>query len=227
VTAPVLEIRSLSKNYGALRPLRVAELTLAAGDQVALVGFDQPAAEVLVNLITGGALPDLGQVRVFGRSTADINDSDEWLAALDRFGIVSDRAALLESLTTIQNLAIPFTLDIDPPPADIRRRAEAIAGEVALDPSVLDHRAGDLDPAARLRVRFARALALEPSLLLLEHPSASLNRSEALKVAPDLRRAAERRGLAALTFTADREFGAALARRVLQVEPATGHLRAR
>jgi ABC-type transporter Mla maintaining outer membrane lipid asymmetry ATPase subunit MlaF len=223
----VLEISSLSKNYGALRPLRIAELTLVAGDQVALVGFDQPAAEVLVNLITGGTLPDSGSVRVFGRSTAEISDSDEWLAALDRFGIVSDRAALLESLTTIQNLAIPFTLEIDPPPEDVRRKAEAIASEVRLEPSALECRAGDLEPAARLRVRFARALALDPSLLLMEHPSSSLNRAEALLVGPDLRRAAEQRHLAALTFTADREFGASIARRVLLLEPATGRLRPR
>jgi ABC-type transporter Mla maintaining outer membrane lipid asymmetry ATPase subunit MlaF len=227
VTSPVLDISALSKNYGALRPLRIAELTLAAGDQVALVGFDQPAAEVLVNLITGGALPDSGSVRVFGRSTADIGDSEEWLAALDRFGIVSDRAALLESLTTIQNLAIPFTLEIEPPPDDVRRKAAAIAGEVRLDPSALERRAGDLDPGARLRVRFARALALDPSLLLMEHPSASLNRADALLVARDLRHAAEQRHLAALTFTADREFGGAIARRVLLLEPATGRLRER
>lgn len=227
MTLPILELKSISKNYGALRPLRIAELTLAAGDQVALVGFDQPAAEVLVNLITGAALPDAGEVRMFGRSTADISNSEEWLAALDRFGIVSDRAALLESMTTLQNLALPFTLDIEPPPEDIRLRAEAIAAEVRLERSALERRAGDLDATARLRVRFARALALEPSLVLLEHPSASLSRTEALRVGPDIRRVAERRQLAALTFTADREFAAAIARRVLLLEPATGRLKRR
>jgi ABC-type sulfate/molybdate transport systems ATPase subunit len=164
-------------------------------------------------------------VRVFGRPTADIGNSEEWLAALDRFGIVSDRAALLESMTTLQNLALPFTLDIEPPPEDIRRRAEAIAGEIRLERSALDRRAGDLDAVARLRVRLARALALEPSLLLLEHPSAALSRTEALQVGSDIRRVAENRQLAALTFTADRGFAAAIARRVLLLEPATGRLR--
>lgn len=225
MTPPVLELRSVSKNYGALRPLRIAELTMGAGDQVALIGLDQPAAEVLVNLITGGTLPDSGEVRVFGRSTADISNSDEWLAALDRFGIVSERAALLEAFTAIQNLAVPFTLDIDPPPDEIRRQAESIAGEIRFDPAALDRRAGDLDAAARLRIRFARALALNPALLMLEHPSATLSRAEALKVGPDMRRAAEQRRLAALTLTADREFGALVARRVLRLEPATGRLR--
>ena len=82
----------------------------------------------------------------------------------------------------------------------------------------------DLPDAATL---FLRALALDPSLLLMEHPSASLNRAEALRVGPDLRHAAELRHLAALTFTADREFGGVIARRVLLLEPATGRLRER
>ena len=227
MTPPVLQLQSVSKNYGWLRPLRIAELTLAAGEQVAVMGLDQPAAEVLVNLITGGSLPDSGDVRTFGRSTADIGNGEEWLATLDSFGIVSERAPLLESLTTIQNLALPFTLEVEPPPDDIRRRAEESAGEIRLDPAMLDRRVGDLDAASRLRVRLARALALNPMLLILEHPSTTLSRKEALQVGADVRRVAEQRRVAALTLTADREFGAAIARRVLLLDPATGALRRR
>ena len=50
---------------------------------------------------------------MFGRSTLEIADSADWLATLDRFGIVSDRAALLDALSVVQNLAMPFTLEID------------------------------------------------------------------------------------------------------------------
>ena len=64
--------------------------------------------------MTGASLPDEGDVRVFGRSTAAVSDGDEWLASLDRFGIVSERAVLLEGATLMQNLALPFALDIDP-----------------------------------------------------------------------------------------------------------------
>ena len=87
MTAPILEIAAVTKQYGALRPLRVELLSLSEGDHVALLGFDQPAAEVLINLMTGATLPDTGHVRVFGRATADIADSTDWLATLDRFGI--------------------------------------------------------------------------------------------------------------------------------------------
>ena len=107
---PVLAIAGVSKNFGGLRPLRLQELTVDAGEQVALVGFDQPSAEVFVNLVTGATLPDAGTISLFGRPTADIVDSADWLAVVDRFGIVSARAVLLDQLTVIQNLAMPFTL---------------------------------------------------------------------------------------------------------------------
>src|SRR3954469_1069852 len=127
MSAPLLELSSVSKNYGALRPLRIEQLVLSPGDQVALLGLDQPAAEVLINLLTGASLPDAGHVRIFGRSTAEIVDSADWLTTLDRFGIVSERAALLEPMTVIQNMAVPFSLAIEPPPPDIIRQASALA----------------------------------------------------------------------------------------------------
>ena len=99
---------------------------------MALLGFDQPTAEVFVNLATGATLPDGGEVRVFGRPTRAIDDSADWLATVDRFGIVSERAVLLDALSVIQNLAMPFTLEIEPPPDDVRQRAEALAHEVGL-----------------------------------------------------------------------------------------------
>ena len=225
MTGPVFELTGVTKNYGALRPLRVEQLTLSPGDQVALLGFDQPAAEVLINLLTGASLPDTGLVRVFGRSTADIADSAEWLTTLDRFGIVSERAALLEAMSVIQNMAMPFSLEIEPPPPDIVRQATALAAEAGLHQSVLAQRVGDLDAASRMRVRLGRALAFNPGVLLLEHPSARLLRQDVVHFAIDVRAVAERRSIATLTITADAEFAGAVSVRALVLEPSTGRLK--
>ncbi|HEY8427917.1 MAG TPA: hypothetical protein VIL20_06060, partial [Sandaracinaceae bacterium] len=83
---PIIELSGVSKMYGGLRPLRIRQLSIAAGEQVGLAGFDAISAEVFVNLVTGSTLPETGQVRVFGRATADITHSDEWLRQVDRFG---------------------------------------------------------------------------------------------------------------------------------------------
>jgi phospholipid/cholesterol/gamma-HCH transport system ATP-binding protein len=220
----LLEVSDVSMQYGALRPLRLRRLAVAAGEHVALIGLDRPAAEVLINLITGASLPETGEVRVFGRPTVSITDATEWLTLLDRFGIVSERAALLDSMSVVQNLAVPFSLQIEPPDADIVRKAVAIAGEVGLAAHLLDRRAGEIDAASRMRVRFGRALALNPSVLLFEHPSAGLPRDGITTFARDVRNVTSRRGVAALTITADSDFAASSSSRIFVLEPATGRL---
>ncbi len=144
---PVLQISGVHKRYQSLRPLRVQELTIAAGERVAVSGFDAGAAEVLVNLVTGASLPDEGEVRVLGQSTADIAGGDEWLASLDRFGIVSPRGVLLEGATLEQNLAMPLTLQIDPVPPDDRGARRGAGAECGIETAVSAGRASAMAAA--------------------------------------------------------------------------------
>jgi ABC-type polar amino acid transport system ATPase subunit len=227
VTPAVLEFAAMSKDYRGLRPLRITGLTVAATEQIAVLGFDQVSAEVFINLATGATLPDAGQITVFGRPTSAIGDSADWLATIDRFGIVSERAVLLDQLTVIQNLAMPFTLEIEPPPDDVRARAESLAREVGLPEAAWGRAVGELNAAARARVRLGRALALDPDVLLLEHISATLDRDDVATFGTDVRAIATRRGIALVAATADEVFAGAVAARVLTLEPSTGRLNQR
>ena len=222
---PVLELADLIKDYRGLRPLRIRELILEGGEAVALVGLDRAAAEVLVNLLTGAILPDAGTVRVSGRSTSSIGDSAEWLALVDRFGLVTERAVLLEHLTVVQNLALPFDLEIEPPTDANRRRAEAIASEVGLPESAWAEAVARLDAASVARVRLGRALAHNPEVLLIEHVNAGLPRPSARELGAAIRAIAAARGAALLAITADDTFARTVASRVLRHDAATGRLR--
>ena len=220
-----LELQNVRKNYAGLRPLRLNDLRVAEGERVALSGLDAAAAELFVNLITGGALPDEGVIRAFGRATADITDGDTWLASLDQFGIVSPRAVLLEEASVAQNLAMPFTLQIDPIPADVADTIRALASECGLDPGGLSVPAATLQGLARARVHLARAAALSPKLMVLEHPTADIAATDRAVFGRDVARVAEARRLAALALTMDVEFAEAFAHRSLLVEGATGALK--
>jgi ABC-type transporter Mla maintaining outer membrane lipid asymmetry ATPase subunit MlaF len=220
----VLDISGIVKQYGGLRPLRIERLVVADREQVAIVALDQPAAETLVNLLTGASLPDSGEIRVFGRSTAAITDSEEWLTIVDRFGIVTIRAVLLGGMSVIQNLAMPFSLEIEPPPPPVRERAIALAQEVGLPESSWEQAASALGGSGQARVRLARALALDPQLLLLEHATLGVDRADVPAFAADVRRIAAARNTATLAVGADLEFAAAIAPRVLTLEKATGRL---
>jgi ABC-type transporter Mla maintaining outer membrane lipid asymmetry ATPase subunit MlaF len=225
VTSPVLEFAGTSKDYHGLRPLRIAELIVAARESVAILGCDRISAEVFVNLATGAILPDAGEVRVFGRATSAIADSADWLATVDHFGIVSERAVLLDQFTVVQNLAMPFTLAVEPPSDEVRAKAEQLAQEVGLPLDAWARPASELDAAGRMRVRLGRALALDPAVLLLEHVSAGLDARAAVALGAAVRAAAEGRGAAIVALTTDESFAKAVAARVLAHEPATGRLK--
>jgi ABC-type ATPase involved in cell division len=220
----LVELSGVSKDYRALRPLRVQRLELRAGESIALLGVDAAMAEVLVNLITGAQLPDHGEVRVFGRATSAITAVDDWVTELDRFGLISDRAVLVDQFTVEQNLALPMSLEIDDMPAAIREQVRRLAAEVGLASETLALPTSTLTATDQLRLRLGRALAVHPRVLLAEHPNALLPDNESSRFAQDLLRISRNRGLASMIITADARFARAAADTVLQLQPATGAL---
>lgn len=221
---PVVDMSGVVKNYSGLRPLRIESLSVAESERVAIAGIDAAGAEVLVNLLTGASLPDAGDVRVFGRSTAAVADGEEWLASLDAFGIVTARAVVLEAATVAQNLALPFTLEIDPLAGETVAQVRRLAAECDIVPQWLEQRAADVPAEMRARLHFARAIALQPRLLLMEHPTADLPEGDRVGFGSLVARVCEARRLTALAITADPVFAACAAQRRLTLQPATGRL---
>ena len=223
---PVLEMAGVSKQYSGLRPLRIRELTILAGERVSLGGLDAGAGELVVNLVTGASVPDQGDVRVFGQRTADIANGDAWLALLERFGIVSPRAVLLEGSTLLQNLAMPFTLEIDPVPPAVVARVEEVARESGIEPDRwLAVRAGDLPAALRVLAHLARALATSPEFIVVEHPTVDVEPEARVPLAGTIARACAARRIATLILTNDEDFARAVAPRNLRLDGATGALK--
>lgn len=222
----LLEISGLQKDHHALRPLRVARLTIQPGDIVSIGGVDAGAAAALVHLITGAALPDQGDVTLFGQNTRAITDSDAWLKSLDGIGMITARGILIEMFTILQNIAMSFTLDVDPVDPHVVPQASALAREVGIDGAMIDLPAGKTPADVQMRVHLARALALGPRLLIADHPSAALPRESVAAFGADLVRVARTRGLALLTMTADDQLARAVGGQRLELVAATGELRA-
>ena len=159
-----------------------------------------------------------------GRPTSAIADSDEWLAFVERFGIVSDRIVLLEAMTVAQNLAISFDLESRAGAAgDHDARRERSPPKWASTPPALDTRVADAAPLLRSQIYLARALALDPAILVLEHPTANLSPDEAKAFAAIVSRVSERRGLTTIGLLMDEKFAKATGGRLLIM--AAGHRR--
>jgi len=223
--SPLLEIRGLVKEYQALRPLRIRELVVAPGAIVSLSGLDAIAAETFVHLVTGATLPDEGDVIVFGQNTRAIADGDAWLKSLDRFGMVTARGILIDAFSVLQNIAMSFTLDVDPIEPRVVPQAGALAREVGIDASLFDAPAGKVGPEVQMRVHLAKSLALGPKLLIAEHPSAVLPRSSVAAFGADLSKTAQSRGLALIAVTADDALAKAIVGQRLELVAGTGELR--
>ena len=221
----LVELTDVTKAYHALRPLRIQHLQLRAGESIALLGMDAAMSEVLVNLITGAQLPDEGEVRVFGRSTRSIAGVDDWVADLDRFGLISSRAVLVDRFTTEQNLALPLSLEIDDMRSELRAEVQALAVEVGLSTDELVRSTAELTPTAQLRLRVGRALALRPQIILAEHPNALLSGQDTSGFARDFARIVAGRGLASLVMTVDATFARTISPQVLEFHAATGALK--
>lgn len=88
----------------------------------------------------------------------------------------------------------------------------------------LPRQAGGLPPHVRVRAHLARAIALRPELLIIEHPTVDVAEGERLPLAHDIARVAGGRGAATLIMTTDVEFAEAVAHRSLALQPATGAL---
>ena len=224
-SASVLEVTGVRKQYQGLRPLRMKALSIEPAERVALSGLDAGAAEVFVNLVTGASIPDEGQVIVNGRATASISDGEEWLTWLDQFGIVSPRAVLLDAATLLQNLAMPITLDIEPVQADVAARVVRLAGDVGIPETLLDRPIAALDAAMRARAHLVRAIALDPSLLIMEHPTVGFAAGEGKAFGETVASVATRRSLTTLIVSEDAAFAEAAATRRLALNGATGELK--
>jgi len=220
----LLEMRNLSRAYQGLRPLRVRDLQVAPGAVLHLTGFDAEAAEIFVHLLTGAALPDEGEVRLFGTSTRDITDAEGWLRSLDGLGLVSHRAVLVDMLSVCQNMAMPLTLQVDPMSDEVRAQVEALAAETGVAPSLLDVPLGRIDPETHVRVRLARALAQSPTLIVAEHPTVGVPREAVAGLARDVAAVARRRQAALLTLTADPDWAGHAGGEVLTLSARTGEL---
>ena len=223
-TAPIVEINDAQKQLESGLRLRIKRLRLEPRDRLALFGFDRLAAEAFVHLLTGALLPDRGDVIVAGRNTREIATDAEWLHSLDRFGLVTERAGLLEAMPVAANLALPLTLAVDPLSEDMRARVAALAREVGLADDRLSGPVHRLTPVDRLRAHLARAIAPGPAALLLEHPTHDLDQASAEAFGDALARLSESRGLAWIALTADETFTRAAGARKLRLDAASGVL---
>lgn len=189
-TPPVLEIRGLSKRFGATQAVDDVDLTLERGEIFALVGTNGAGKSTLIRMLSGAVAPDHGTARIEGM---EIALGDPLTAQRAGIGAVQQDvdAGLLPGHTVAENLALDRLADPDTglrySTAATRRLAARIAERLELD-LPLDASVDRLGTSDRQQILLARALWRNPTVLILDEPTAALSAPEAQHLFAAIRR---------------------------------------
>lgn len=200
--APVIEVRDLSTRFGDLWVHRHLNLTLARGDVVALVGGSGSGKTTLLRQIIGLQRAAAGEIHLFGEPLFGGGVSRE-RALRQRFGVLFQQGALFSAFDVFDNVAFPLRELGCFDEAVIRDLVMLKLSMVELSPRHARLMPAELSGGMIKRVALARALALEPELLLLDEPTAGLDPDRADRFVRLLRQLDKELGLTVLLVTHD------------------------
>lgn len=173
-TAPLVDVREMSVTFGPQPVLRSLNLQIPRGQSVAVIGESGCGKTVLLKCIIGLVKPTRGSVQFDGRDLCNLSDQELTRQRI-RFGFVFQNAALFDSMTIGQNVAFPLREHTNFPESKIRETVIARLAAVGLPDSIVFKKPAELSGGMRKRVGLARALALQPELLLYDEPTTGLD----------------------------------------------------
>jgi phospholipid/cholesterol/gamma-HCH transport system ATP-binding protein len=180
-SANTIVFENVEKGFNARKVLDNVSFTVAEGEALCILGRSGTGKSVTLKLMIGLLQADAGKVLVGGKDMATLNE--DGLANVRRkMGYLFQSAALFDSFTLNQNLAMPLhRLDSNKSPEEIKRAVQETLGEVGLGKD------GDKMPSAlsggmQKRAGLARALVLQPKILLVDEPNSGLDRITASEI---------------------------------------------
>lgn len=203
----LVRVERVEKTYdhGKIPVLRDVNLTVRAGEMVALWGASGSGKSTLLHLLGGLDVPDAGKLTVCGLDPT--LEGDRLKLRRAHAGFVFQLHNLIADLTVNENLAVP-ALASNRPAAETRARIAELTARVGLSHR-LTHRIQDLSGGERQRVAICRALMHAPRLLLADEPTGSLDEQTGDTVFALLRELAEREHIAVVLATHERRFAEA------------------
>ena len=215
--APVLEARGLGKTYldagGALTVLHDVDLTVRAGESVAVMGASGAGKSTLLHLLGGLDAASRGEVWVDGRSLTGLGERERSRMRNQSLGFIYQFHHLLDEFTARENIAMPLLIG-GQAPAQAGAAADAMLERLGLAARG-HHKPGQLSGGERQRVAIGRALVTRPRCILADEPTGNLDPHTAEQVFQQLVEVCSERGGGLVVVTHNPQLARLLDRRLM------------
>ena len=171
--APLISLQQVSMQFGSQKVLHAIDIDIAAGQTLVVIGESGCGKTVLLKLLIGLLRPTIGRIVFDNKVLVDLPERELTRERL-RIGFLFQGAALFDSLTVYDNVAFGLRAQ-GRPEAEIQEIARQRLMEVGLPVSVMPKKPAELSGGMKKRVGLARALALDPEVMLYDEPTTGLD----------------------------------------------------
>ena len=211
----MIEVKNIHKSFGDLEVLKGVNLSIEKGEIVAIIGKSGAGKTTLLQLIGTLDRPTNGQVLIDGTDVFTLNDTQLAAFRNKHIGFIFQFHQLLPEFTALENVCIPAMI-ARKKESDYKARAKQLLTDLGLAER-MEHKPNELSGGEKQRVAAARALMMQPSIILADEPTGSLDEKNKRELSELLLHLRAQYGQTILLVTHDKDL-AAMADRVIEIK---------
>jgi phospholipid/cholesterol/gamma-HCH transport system ATP-binding protein len=194
-------VNDLFKSFGQQKVLDGIDLCVAKNETVGILGRSGTGKSVLLKLLVGLQQPDSGSIKIHGQEIAGL-EMEKLNEIRKKIGFLFQDAALYDSLNVKDNVAFPLNRHTDLSEADQEKRVRELLAKVGMEKD-MEKMPSEISGGMQRRVGLARALALDPDILLFDEPTAGLDPITSAEIGKLILKLKQERKLTAIVVTHD------------------------